>query len=72
MDRIVGGVFGLAAFVAVVALSAAKGISFGACALRAVVAMVLGYWIGKLVFCMPGPAIVKKASGVVPPPPKAP
>jgi hypothetical protein len=72
MDRIIGAVLGLAAFVAVIALSLAKGVSFAGCAFRAVVALVLGYLVGRLVFGLPGLSIVKEAAGPVPPPPPAP
>lgn len=68
MDRIVGGVFGLAAFAAVVALSLSKGVSFAGCAARAVVALVLGYLVGRLVFGLPGLSIVKEAAGPLPAP----
>jgi hypothetical protein len=71
MDRIVGGVLGLAAGIAVVALSVHKGIGVGDCVLRASVAVVLGYWIGRLVFGSVGRAVVEEAAGVVPPPPGA-
>ena len=60
MDRIIGAVLGLAAFVAVIALSLAKGVSFAGCAFRAVVALVLGYLVGRLVFGLPGLSIVKE------------
>ena len=72
MDRIIGGVLGLSAFAAVVALSLAKGISFSGCAVRGVVALVLGYLVGRLIFGLPGLSIVREAAGPVPPPPPAP
>ena len=68
MDRIIGAVLGLAAFVAVIALSLSKGVSFAGCAFRAVVALVLGYLVGRLVFGLPGLSIVKEAAGPLPPP----
>jgi len=70
MDRIVGAVLGLAAFVAVVVLSLAKGVPFGSCVARAVVALILGYLVGRLIFGLPGLSIVREAAG--PPPPPAP
>lgn len=70
MDRIVGAVLGLAAFVAVVALSLSKGVPFGSCAVRAALALVLGYLVGRLVFGVPGLSIVKEAAA--PPPAPAP
>ena len=72
MDRIIGGVLGLAAFAAVVALSLAKGISFSGCAVRGVIALVLGYLVGRLIFGLPGLSIVREAAGSVPPQPPAP
>ncbi len=66
MDRVVGGVLGLAAFVAVLALSLSKGVSFGACVVRAVVALALGYLVGRMIFGLPGLSIVKEAAGPVP------
>lgn len=72
MDRIIGAVLGLAAFVAVIAVSLSKGISFAGCAFRAVVALVLGYLVGRLVFGLPGLSIVKEAAGPIPPQSPAP
>ena len=72
MDRIIGGVLGLAAFAAVVAISLAKGVSFSGCAVRGVIALVLGYLVGRLIFGLPGLSIVREAAGPVPPPPPAP
>ena len=72
MDRIIGGALGLAAFAAVVALSLAKGISFSGCAVRGVIALVLGYLVGRVIFGLPGLSIVREAAGPVPPPPPAP
>jgi hypothetical protein len=72
MDRIIGGVLGLAAFAAVVVLSLAKGVSFSGCAVRGVVALVLGYLVGRLIFGLPGLSIVREAAGQVPPPAPAP
>ena len=68
MDRIIGAVLGLAAFVAVIALSLSKGVPFASSAVRAVVALVLGYLVGRLVFGLPGLSIVKEAAGPLPPP----
>ena len=67
MDRVIGGVFGLAAFVSVVALSISKGVPFETCVGRSVVAMILGYWVGRWVFGVPGLTIVKEAAGPIPP-----
>jgi hypothetical protein len=72
MDRIIGVVLGLAAFVAVIALGLSKGVSFTGCMVRAVVAMILGYLVGRLIFGWPGLSIVKEAAGTVPPAPPAP
>ena len=72
MDRIIGGVLGLAAFTAVIVLGLQKGISFEGCVVRGVVAMVLGYLVGRLIFGWPGLSIVREAAGQVPPTPPAP
>src|SRR5262245_56979389 len=75
MDRVIGGVLGLAAFAGMAALSLAKGLPFSQAALRSFVAMVLGYWVGRVVFGPAGLAVVKEAAGPVPPgaePPAAP
>jgi hypothetical protein len=72
MDRVIGGVLGLAAFAAVVALGLSKGLSFGDCALRGIVALALGYLVGRLIFGLPGLSIVKEAAGQVPPTTPAP
>ena len=72
MDRIIGGVLGLSAFTAVVVLGLQKGVSFGGCMVRGVVALVLGYLVGRLIFGWPGLSIVREAAGTVPPAPPAP
>ena len=72
MDRIIGGVLGLAAFVAVIAIGLSNGIPFAGCVVRGIVAMALGYLVGRLIFELPGLSIVKEAAGPVPPPPPAP
>jgi len=72
MDRIIGGVFGLAAFAAALALGLSKGVSFAGCVVRGVVAMALGYLVGRLIFGWPGLSIVREAAGTVPPTPPAP
>ena len=69
MDRVIGGVFGLAAFAAVLALGLSKGLSFAGCVVRAVVALALGYLVGRLIFGLPGQSIVMEAAGKIPPPP---
>ena len=72
MDRIIGGVLGLAAFTAVLVLSLQKGVPFTGCVGRAVVALILGYLVGRLIFGLPGLSIVREAAGQVPPTPPAP
>lgn len=69
MDRVIGGVLGLAAFVAVIALGLMKGVSFGGCVARGVVGLALGYLVGRLIFGLPGLSIVREAAGKVPPSP---
>ena len=72
MDRIIGGVLGLAAFVAVIAIGLSNGIPFAGCVVRGIVAMALGYLVGRLTFGLPGLSIVREAAGQVPPTPPAP
>lgn len=67
MDRIIGGVLGLCAGIAVVALSVAKGIPVRDCLWRAAVAVLFGYWLGRLIFGPAGLEAVKEARPPVPP-----
>ena len=67
MEKVIGGVLGLAAGAAVVGVSLTNGVSVWGCLWRAAVAVLLGYWIGRLVFGKAGLAIVKEAAGSVPP-----
>jgi len=71
MDRVIGGVLGLCAGIAIVALSVAKGIPVRDVLWRAAVAVFLGYWIGRLIFGPVGLAVAKEAAGTVPPEPPA-
>lgn len=71
MEKVIGGVMGLAAFAAVVGVSLVKGVSFGDCILRAVLALGLGYLVGWLIFGRVGLAIAKEAAGQVEAPPEA-
>jgi hypothetical protein len=68
MERLIGGVLGLLAFAAAALGSLSSGASFGIAAGRACAALVLGYWIGKLVFGSLGASTVREAAGPVPPP----
>jgi hypothetical protein len=68
MEKVIGGILGLAAFAAVLAAGLSKGSSFGPAALRAALALVLGYAVGRWLFGPAGLAIVKEAAGPVPPP----
>jgi len=72
MDRIIGGVLGLCAGIAVVALSVTKGVPVRDCLWRAAVAVLFGYWIGKLIFGPVGLSVAKEAAGTVPPEPPPP
>lgn len=72
MDRIIGGVLGIAAFTAVMVLSVQKGVPFAGSAGRGAVALVLGYVVGRFIFGWPGLSIVREAAGQVPPTPPAP
>ena len=67
MERLIGGILGLIAFAAAALASLSSGASFGTGAWRSCVALVLGYWIGKLVFGSLGVSTVKEAAGTVPP-----
>jgi len=71
MDRVIGGVLGLAAFVAVAAVGLAKGLPLGACAWRALLALVLGTLVGWLVFGKVGLSVVREAAASPPPAPPA-
>ena len=71
MDRIIGGVLGLCAGIAVVALSAAKGIPVRDCLWRAAVAVLFGYWLGRLIFGPAGLAAVKESAPANEKPPEA-
>lgn len=66
MDRIAGGVLGLAAMVAVAALSVARGVSLADASLRAGIAAVLGWIVGRLVFGRPGLLGDAETAGKVP------
>ena len=72
MDRIIGGVLGLCAGIAVVALSVTKGIPVRDCLWRSAVAVLLGYRIGRLIFGPWGLSVAKEAAGLVPPEAPAP
>lgn len=63
MDRVIGGVLGLAAFTAVVVLSLMHGLALKDCVLRAFLALVLGYLVGRLIFGKVGLSIAKEAAG---------
>ena len=69
MDRVIGGVLGLCAGIAVVVVGTTKGIPLGQSLWRAAVAVLLGYWIGRLIFGPAGLSVVKEAAGPVPPEP---
>lgn len=71
MDRIIGGVLGLCAGIAVVALSVAKGIPVRDSLWRAAVALFFGYLLGRFVFGPIGLSVVKEASSSTPPAPPA-
>jgi len=72
MDRVIGGVLGLAAAAAVLLLGLGKEVPLSQSLWRAAVAAFLGYWIGTWVFGKAGVSMVKEAAGTVPPPPAPP
>ena len=67
MERLIGGILGLIAFAATAGVSLSKGASLGSAVWRSCVALLLGYWIGRLVFGSLGESTVKEAAGKVPP-----
>jgi hypothetical protein len=69
MDRVIGGVLGLCAGITVVVVSAMKGIPVTHALWRSALAVLAGYWIGKLIFGPAGLSVVKEAAGPVPPEP---
>jgi hypothetical protein len=69
MDRVIGGVLGLCAGIAVVALGVAKGIPARDCLWRAAVAVLFGYLLGRWIFGPIGLLVVKEAA--VPPEPSS-
>ena len=68
MDRVIGGVLGLSAFIAVIVLSILRGIPFRDCLVRAAVACAVGYLVGWMVFGKLGLSIAKEAAGKAPAP----
>jgi hypothetical protein len=75
MERAVGGILGLAAFAAVAIAGVSRGVAFGDCAWRALVAMVLGYLAGRWLVGPAGRVVAREAAGGPPsagPPPGPP
>lgn len=76
MDRIVGGVLGLAALIAVLVLGLARGMGVWDTLWRGVVAAALGYLVGWMVFGRIGVDLAKESASVTepaaPPAPKPP
>ena len=68
MDRVIGGITGLAAFAATAAASLSTGASFGTSVWRACAALFIGYGIGRVVFGSLGLSTAREAAGTVPPP----
>lgn len=68
MERVIGGVLGLIAFAATAVASLSRGAGLSTAVWRSCVALLLGYWIGRLVFGSLGMSTVKEVVGSVPPP----
>lgn len=63
MDKVIGGVLALAAFVAVVVTGLTKSMALGDTLWRAAVAGGLGYGIGWLLFGKVGTELAKESAG---------
>ena len=68
MDRVIGGVLGLAAGIAVVSIGLLKGLSLEGVTWRALLAAIVGYLIGRLVFGKAGVSVMKEAAAPEPSP----
>jgi hypothetical protein len=69
MERVIGGIVGLASFAAVTAAGLQRGLAFGECAWRALAAMALGYLAGRWLVGPAGRVVAREAAG---PPPAGP
>ena len=63
MERVVGGILGLASFAAVAVVGLQRGLAFADCAWRALAAMVLGYLAGRWLVGPAGRGVARKAAG---------
>ena len=68
MDRVIGGILGLAAGIAVVAIGLVKGLPLEGVWWRALLAVFVGYLIGRLIFGKAGEAVMKEAAAPEPTP----
>ncbi len=62
MERVTGGILGLAAFAAVSVAGLARGLGFADCAWRALAAMLLGYLAGRWLVGPAGRAVAREAA----------
>lgn len=63
MERVTGGILGLAAFAAVTVMGLQRGLAFGDCAWRALGAMVLGYLAGRWLVGPAARGVVRESAG---------
>ncbi len=68
MERVVGGILGLAAFAAVAVAGLVRGLGFAEFAWRALAAMLLGYLAGRWLVGPAGRAVAREAAGGPPSP----
>jgi len=66
MERVTGGILGLAAFAAVTVVGLQRGLAFGDCAWRALGAMVLGYLAGRWLVGPAARGVVRESAGAPP------
>ena len=65
MDRVIGGILGLMAFVAVVLAGSITGLPVGETIVRGTLAGVVGFFVGWLLFGKVGMDLAKEAAGPI-------
>ncbi len=65
MDRVIGGVLGLMAFVAVILAGSISGLSVAETIVRGSLAGVVGFFVGWLLFGKVGMDLAKEAAGPI-------